>query len=89
MRLKKLNIANRLGLHARASAKLASTATRFKSTIVLKRGDSVARSESPMELLLLCGSPGTELTIIAEGPDEDDAVVALASLIEDRFGEPE
>ena len=84
-------IVNRLGLHARASAKLVRTATAFRSAVRLERADrsSSADAKSILSVLMLAASRGTELFIIAEGEDEREALDALCCLIGGGFGEGE
>lgn len=80
-------IINKRGLHARASAKLVEAAARFKSQIsVTKDGQSVD-ARSIMGLMMLAASLGCEIGIIAEGPDADEALVAILALVEAKFGE--
>lgn len=80
-------IVNKLGLHARAATKLVNCATAFKSEITLVRGQRSINAKSIMGVLTLAASMGTELVILAEGPDEEEAVAAMLELINNRFGE--
>ena len=84
-------ISNKLGLHARAAAKLVRAATAFRSTLRLIRSDrsAVADAKSILSVLMLAASRGTELQITAEGPDESQALDALCQLIGGGFGEVE
>lgn len=82
-------IINKLGLHARAAAKLVSTATRFESSIKVARNGKEVDGKSIMSVMMLAASCGTDVDLIVEGPDESDAVAALKDLISDRFGEGE
>lgn len=82
-------IINKLGLHARAATKLVNCASSFKSSVTLVRGQRSVNAKSIMGVLTLAASMGTELVILAEGPDEEDAVAAMLELINDRFGEGE
>lgn len=82
-------IINKLGLHARAAAKLVSTATRFESSIKIARNGKEVDGKSIMSVMMLAASCGTDVDIIIEGPDENDALGALKELIADRFGEGE
>lgn len=84
-----LEIINRLGLHARACAKMVKTAARFESTITLSDGKSSADAKSIMHLMMLAASQGTRITLSAEGSDSDQAIGAIRQLIQDRFGEDE
>jgi phosphotransferase system HPr (HPr) family protein len=80
-------IVNRLGLHARAASGLAKVAAGFAAEISIEKDGQTARSTSVIELLLLCGQPGSEITIVAVGDDAEQAVQAIGALIGDRFGE--
>lgn len=84
-------IVNRLGLHARAAAKLVRAASVFRSAVRLERADrsSSADAKSILSVLMLAASRGTELSIIAEGEDEREALDALCRLIGSGFGEGE
>jgi phosphocarrier protein HPr len=80
-------IVNRLGLHARAAAKLVHTAGGFKSRItVLKNGEEVD-AKSILGILLLAAAQGSTITIRCDGDDEEDALKAVTGLIAERFGE--
>ena len=87
----RVRIVNRLGLHARAAAKLVRAATAFRSTLRLVRVDSSAAADakSILSVLMLAAARGTELLITAEGPDEGEALDALCQLIGGGFGETE
>ncbi len=82
-------IINALGLHARAAARFVQIASRFRSRIDVSRDSRTANGKSILGLLTLVGSQGTHLTIVADGPDEADALHALVNLIAARFGEPQ
>ena len=84
-----VTLINKLGLHARAAAKLVNTATSFSSNITIKKGSQSANGKSIMAVMMLAASCGTELSICAEGDDQTDALTALEQLILDRFDEPE
>lgn len=82
-----VEIVNRLGLHARAAAKLVQTAGGFASRLwVVKDGDAVD-AKSILGLLLLAASQGTRLTLRADGADQEAALDAVEELIADRFHE--
>ena len=84
---REVEIVNRLGLHARAAAKLVQTAGGFESRLwVVKDGDAVD-AKSILGLLLLAAGQGTRVTLRAEGPDEHAALDAVEELIADRFHE--
>lgn len=80
-------IVNRLGLHARAAAKLTQTATRFPCEVTVSNGDQEVNAKSVMGLLLLCGAKGTEIVVRARGERAADAVAAIGELVAARFGE--
>ena len=80
-------ILNRRGLHARAAAKLAETASGFSATIEVARGTLSVSARSIMGLLMLAASPGVELELSAKGADADAAIEACVRLIESRFHE--
>jgi phosphocarrier protein HPr len=82
-------IINKLGLHARAAAKLVSTATRYSSEIKVVRNGKEVDGKSIMSVMMLAASCGTDVDIIVEGADEEIAITALKELIADRFGEGE
>ena len=84
-----LKLINKLGLHARASAKLVALAERFESEVYLIREDNglVASSKSIMGLMMLAATFGTPLTLKAEGPDAKEAMDAVVNLINQKFGE--
>ncbi len=87
MKERRVTIANKLGLHARAAAKVVHTASRFSSNITIASEDEEVNAKSILGLLTLAASKGSTLTVRAEGDDEIEAVEALARLFEDRFGE--
>jgi phosphocarrier protein HPr len=82
-----VTIVNKLGLHARPSAKLTQVATRFKSEVWLTRKGRKVNGKSIMGVMMLAAAKGSTLTIEATGPDEVDAVDALSKLIAEGFGE--
>ena len=83
-----VTLINKLGLHARAAAKLVNTATSFSSSITIKKGAQSANGKSIMAVMMLAASCGTELTVSAEGDDQQDALNAIEKLVLDRFDEP-
>jgi phosphocarrier protein HPr len=89
MRCRRINIGNKLGLHARASAKFVSLASEFTADISLSRNGQQVNGKSIMGIMMLAAAKGSELELCAAGPDEDRAVEALSSLIHNRFGEDE
>jgi phosphocarrier protein len=82
-----LVIRNRLGLHARAAARFVSTAGRFRARVTAGRDGRVMDGKSILGILLLAASRGTTVEVTAEGPDEEEAMAALAALVEGGFGE--
>ncbi len=84
-----LEIKNKLGLHARAAAKLVHTAARFKSDIKLRKGDEEVDAKSILGILLLAAGRGSVLTVKADGEDEREALDAIEKLIEAKFDEVE
>jgi phosphocarrier protein HPr len=82
-------IVNRLGLHARAAAKLTHVASGFQSDIWLSRSGRRVNAKSIMGVMMLAAGKGATVKIEAEGTDADAALAALTKLIADRFGEGE
>ena len=80
-------ICNKLGLHARASAKLVSTAGQFSSEIMLIKENMEVNAKSIMGIMMLAACKGTELTLKAEGSDAEDALETIEQLVNNRFGE--
>jgi phosphocarrier protein len=80
-------IVNKRGLHARASAKLVEAAARFKSHITVTKDEQSVDARSIMGLMMLAASLGCEIEITAEGPDADEALIAILALVEAKFGE--
>jgi phosphocarrier protein len=86
---RQLTIINKLGLHARAAAKFVSTASRYGCEIHIERGGQRINGKSIMGVMMLAASKGSELTVTAEGEDEEAAVAAIEELVAARFGESE
>ena len=84
-----IQINNKLGLHARASAKLTKLAGGFKSEIHLSRNGRRVNAKSIMGVMMLAAGLGSEIEIEIEGADEQEAMTALRELIGSRFGEGE
>ena len=80
-------IVNRLGMHARAAAKLAQLSDQFKATATLEKDDLVASTDSIMELMMLTAGPGDTVKITTIGPESTAALKALVDLIQKGFGE--
>lgn len=86
---KKITIINKLGLHARAAAKLVNTASAFSSNIQITKSDKSVDAKSIMSVMILAASKGTELSFSCDGNDEQEAMNAIENLINDYFGEGE
>jgi phosphocarrier protein len=86
---REVDVINRLGLHARAAAKLVGTATRFASALSLSREGRNADAKSIMAVMMLAATRGHTVTLSADGPDEAEALEAVTQLFADRFGEDE
>jgi phosphocarrier protein len=84
---KELTIVNKLGLHARAAAKLVSLASSFESHIELEKDSRVVNGKSIMGVMMLAASQGTKVKIRAEGADEQGAVNDIEALVAGKFGE--
>ena len=80
-------LTNKMGLHARPSTQIATTAGRFASDIQITKDGLVVDAKSVLELLMLAAECGSELVITATGADAEDAVKAVAALVDGRFGE--
>ncbi|EGV19257.1 MULTISPECIES: HPr family phosphocarrier protein [Thiocapsa] len=86
---KEIEILNKLGLHARAAAKLVQCAGRFASHVEIERRGQSVNGKSIMGVMMLAASQGTRITVEASGEDEDAAMAAIEALIGERFGESE
>jgi phosphocarrier protein len=80
-------IRNQLGLHARACALFVKTAARFKSDVFVSRDDLEVNGKSIMGVMMLAAEEGSTIVVRTEGPDEADALAAIQTLVDDRFGE--
>ncbi|MBI3545522.1 MAG: HPr family phosphocarrier protein [Gammaproteobacteria bacterium] len=89
MRCQKITIINKLGMHARASAKFVGLASEFSSEITLKRNGQQINGKSIMGIMMLAAAKGAELELCADGKDEKKAMESLTELISNRFGESE
>lgn len=87
--LQEVEIINKLGLHARAAAKLVSTASGFGAEITIRRDGREANAKSIMSVMMLAASRGTVVQVQAQGEDARAAIDAVVELINDRFGESE
>ena len=84
---KKLTILNKLGLHARAAAKVVSTANKFESTIVITKDGKNADARSIMKLLMLSASQGSSIRVEIDGADQNDAMESIERLFNNKFDE--
>lgn len=82
-------VSNKLGLHARAAAKLTQLAGRFKSDIHISRGAQRVNAKSIMGVMMLAAGLGVTVRIEASGSDEDQALIQIQDLFNAKFGEPE
>jgi phosphocarrier protein HPr len=84
-----IEIINKLGLHARASAKLTQLAGKFRSEVWMSRKQRRVNAKSIMGVMMLAAGKGSTVTLEVEGPDETECFSALKQLIGDKFGEGE
>jgi phosphocarrier protein HPr len=84
-----MHIINQKGLHARASAKFVQTVEKFDAEVRVSRGGEVVGGTSIMGLMMLAASPGTSITVEADGKDAAAVIAALEDLLARRFGEDE
>jgi phosphocarrier protein HPr len=84
-----IQITNKLGLHARASAKLTQLASRHESQIFIAKGQRRVNAKSIMGVMMLAAGLGSTVELEAEGADEAEAIAALEKLFADKFGEGE
>lgn len=89
MQRAEIEIINKLGLHARASAKLTQTASSFAANVTLERNGRRVNAKSIMGVMMLAAAKGAVIAIETDGTDEQAALKALTDLIADRFGEGE
>jgi phosphocarrier protein len=82
-----LVISNKLGLHARASAKLTKLATSFRCEVFMSRNGRRVNAKSIMGIMMLAAGLGAEVELETDGPDEQQATDALTALVNDKFGE--
>ena len=84
---RQLKIVNKLGLHARASAKFVQCANQFQSDVQVCKESLTVNGKSIMGVLLLAAAQGSAIDVIVDGSDEAEAMAALALLVSERFGE--
>ncbi|MBL8959774.1 MAG: HPr family phosphocarrier protein [Gemmatimonadetes bacterium] len=82
-----LQVTNRNGIHARPAAEIVKVAARFQSEITMSRDDLEVNGKSIMGVMMLAAECGATVLLRANGPDAEDAVQALGTLFENRFGE--
>lgn len=84
---REVTIVNKQGLHARPVMRFIDIASQYQSTVRVFKGKTSVDGKSPMEMMLLEGTPGTRLKLVADGEDAATAVEALAKLVADKFYE--
>jgi phosphocarrier protein HPr len=89
MQQQEIEIINKLGLHARASAKLTQLAGKFAADVWISRESRRVNAKSIMGVMMLAAAKGSTVTIETSGADEAEAMAALVELIRDKFGEGE
>ena len=89
MQTKEVEIINKLGLHARASARITQLAGNYQSEVWLSRNKLRVNAKSIMGVMMLAANKGSKINIETTGPDETEAMRALITLIENYFGEDE
>ena len=89
MQTQEITIVNKLGLHARASAKLTKLAGSFQCDVWMSTGQRRVNAKSIMGVMMLAAGLGSQVVLETDGPQETEALQALVALIEDKFGEGE
>lgn len=87
MQSKEVTVVNKLGLHARAAAKLVKLASTYDSSVQLVRDTHCVNGKSIMGVMMLAASQGTTLELVVDGDDEDKAIASLIELFQSGFGE--
>ena len=87
MQQREVEVINKLGLHARASAKLTQLAAKYQCDVSMLRNGRRVNAKSIMGVMMLAAGKGAKITLETDGPDEEDAMNALTALIADCFGE--
>jgi phosphocarrier protein HPr len=82
-----VTVVNRQGLHARPVMRFVDLASQFQAQVRVKKGNCVVDGKNPMEMMLLEASQGSQMELMADGPDAEGAVDALAALVAGGFGE--
>lgn len=80
-------INNKAGLHARSAAKLVSTVSEFESSIEIGNAEKMVDAKSILSIMLLAANQGSELNLMIDGPDAEQALKAIQDLVDNRFGE--
>ena len=80
-------VSNRLGLHARAARLLVEAVRGFDTDVTIRRDDQTVNAKSILEIMMLAAGPGTELEVVATGPDAEAAVAAIRTLVDQKFNE--
>lgn len=89
MQARDITIINKLGLHARAAAKFVQTASKFESEINISHKGKEVSGKSIMGVMMLAAGKGSEIHVMTDGKDENEALDSIEALINDRFGEDE
>lgn len=84
---KKITVLNKLGIHARPAAQFVRVASRFKADVTVEKDDESVDGKSIMGLMMLAVGCGAEITVHADGADEQETIDALEKLVEGKFGE--
>ena len=84
-----IRISNKLGLHARASAKLTQAASKFQSGVWISRDGRRVNAKSIMGVMMLAAGLGSTIELETDGPDEETAIATIEALFNDKFGEGE
>jgi len=84
---RKVKIQNKLGLHARPCSLLVKAAQKFRSELQIKKDDMIVNGKSIMGVMMLAAEFGSELQLILDGVDEEDAMIALIEVFNSKFGE--
>ena len=87
MQRREIEIINKLGLHARAAAKLTQLAAKFESDVQVTRNNRKVNAKSIMGVMMLAAGKGSKITLEIAGPDEEQAMDAICGLVNDYFGE--
>jgi phosphocarrier protein HPr len=87
MQRREVEIVNKLGLHARASAKLTQLAAKFQCDVFLSRNNRKINAKSIMGVMMLAAGKGSKVVLETDGPDEEAAAEAIVALVNDYFGE--